>query len=262
MKPSTTSPRRRSDITWVYHALAIAFWLGVWQLLSSLIGQEILIVSPVRAARTLLNFLGKASFWRAVGSTFSRILAGFVLAMALGAALAALSCAFRPVRILLHPLMHAVKATPVASFVILALIFIRARYLSVFISFLMVLPIAYTNLLAGLDSADGKLLEMARLFRVPLARRIRGIYLHAVYPHWISACALSLGMCWKAGVAAEVIGLPDGSIGASLYQAKIFFNTPELFAWTLAIILISVLFEKGFMWLLTRLQRRIEGVGA
>ncbi len=261
MKPSTTSPRRRNNEK-LYKALAVLFWLGVWQLLSSLIGQEILLVSPVRAARTLLDFFGRASFWRAVGSTFSRILMGFSLAMLLGGLFAALACRFKAVRILLHPLMHTVKATPVASFVILALIFIRAKYLSVFISFLMVLPIAYTNLLSGLDNADGQLLEMARVFRVPLYKRVRGIYLHAVYPHLLSACALSLGMCWKAGVAAEVIGLPDGSIGASLYQAKIFFDTPELFAWTLAIILISVLFEKGFLWLLSRLQKRIEGVDA
>ena len=255
MTRSTTSPRWVNKL---YKALAVAFWLGVWQLLSSLIGQEILIVSPVRAVRTLLSFLGKGSFYRAVGFTLTRILAGFLLGFALGIPMALLSRRFSAARILLSPLMHAVRATPVASFVILALVFIRARRLSVFISFLMVLPVAYSNLLAGLDSADQALLEMARVFRVSRLRQLREIELPAAYPALLSACELSLGMCWKAGVAAEVIGLPDGSIGEALYQAKIFFSTPELFAWTLAIILISLLLEKAVMRILGLLRRRME----
>lgn len=255
MTRSTTSPRWRTKL---YKALAVVFWLGIWQLLSSLIGQEILIVSPVRAVRTLLSFLGKGSFYRAVGFTLTRILAGFLLGFALGIPMALLSRRFSAVRILLSPLMHAVRATPVASFVILALVFIRARRLSVFISFLMVLPVAYGNLLAGLDSADQALLEMAKVFRVSRLRQLREIELPAAYPALLSACELSLGMCWKAGVAAEVIGLPDGSIGEALYQAKIFFSTPELFAWTLAIILISLLLEKAVMRLLSLLRRRME----
>ena len=255
MTRSTTSPRWRTKL---YKALAVVFWLGVWQLLSSLIGQEILIVSPVRAVRTLLSFLGKGSFYRAVGFTLTRILAGFLLGFAVGIPLALLSRRFSAVRILLSPLMHAVRATPVASFVILALVFIRARRLSVFISFLMVLPVAYSNLLAGLDSADQALLEMAKVFRVGRLRQLREIELPAAYPALLSACELSLGMCWKAGVAAEVIGLPDGSIGEALYQAKIFFSTPELFAWTLAIILISLMLEKAVMRLLGLLRRRME----
>lgn len=255
MTRSTTSPRWVNKL---YKALAVAFWLGVWQLLSSLIGQEILIVSPVRAVRTLFSFLGKGSFYRAVGFTLTRILAGFLLGFALGIPMALLSRRFSAARILLSPLMHAVRATPVASFVILALVFIRARRLSVFISFLMVLPVAYSNLLAGLDSADQALLEMAKVFRVGRFRQLREIYLPAAYPALLSACELSLGMCWKAGVAAEVIGLPDGSIGEALYQAKIFFSTPELFAWTLAIILISLLLEKAVMRLLGLLRRRME----
>ena len=255
MTRSTTSPRWVNKL---YKALAVAFWLGVWQLLSSLIGQEILIVSPVRAVRTLLSVLGKGSLYRAVGFTLTRILAGFLLGFALGIPMALLSRRFSAARILLSPLMHAVRATPVASFVILALVFIRARRLSVFISFLMVLPVAYSNLLAGLDSADQALLEMAKVFRVGRLRQLREIYLPAAYPALLSACELSLGMCWKAGVAAEVIGLPDGSIGEALYQAKIFFSTPELFAWTLAIILISLMLEKAVMRLLGLLRRRME----
>ncbi|MBO4298646.1 MAG: ABC transporter permease subunit [Clostridia bacterium] len=253
MKPSTTSRK------YLIRALAVLFWLGVWQIMSMVIGQEILLVSPVRAAKTLIDMAVTAAFWQSVFSSFGRILLGFALATALGLGLAVLAGMSRAARALFEPLMHAVKATPVASFVILALIFIRSTYLSVFISFRMVLPIMYTNILAGVDAADPKLLEMAKVFRVGPLRRAGSVYLAAVYPHFLAACALALGMCWKAGVAAEVIGYPRHSIGEALYLAKLNFDTPDIFAWTLAVILLSVGFEKLILAATRRLGRSFGG---
>ena len=238
---------------------AVAFWLIVWHAGSVAIGQKLLLVSPVDAARTLFRLMGTANFYLAVFGSFGRILAGFLFGVLLGTALAALAYAVPLLAVLLSPLMQAIKATPVASFVILALIFISSRYLSVLMGFLMVLPMIYTNVLTGLKNTDRKLIEMAKVFRMSPGAKIRAIYLPSAYPHFLSACALSLGMSWKAGIAAEVIGLPDQSIGEALYQAKIFFSTPELFAWTLAIILLSVGLEKAVMLLVRRLNRRLEG---
>lgn len=238
---------------------AIAFWLIVWHVGSMLIGQSIILVSPVEAVRTLIGMMGTADFYEAVFGSLGRILSGFLMGVLLGTALAALSYVVPLIGILLGPLMQAIKATPVASFVILALIFISSRYLSVLMGFLMVLPLIYTNVLTGLKNTDVKLIEMARVFKMRIGARILSIYIPAVYPHFLSACALSLGMSWKAGVAAEVIGLPDGSIGEALYQAKIFFSTPELYAWTIAIILLSVGLEQAVLWMVRRINRRLDG---
>ena len=158
--------------------------------------------------------------------------------------------------------MQTIKSTPVASFVNLALIFISSRYLSVLMGFLMVLPLLYTNVLTGLKGTDKKLIEMARVFRMKKSARIRAIYLPAAYPNFLSACALALGLSWKAGIAAEVIGLPDRSTGEALYQAKIFFSTPELFAWTLAIILLSVALEQAMLHLVGAVNRRLKEADA
>ena len=154
--------------------------------------------------------------------------------------------------------MAAIKATPVASFIILVLIWVPSRNLSVIISFLMVLPVIYTNVLNGIRSTDPKLLEMARVFRVPLIRRIRYIYLSQLLPFLRTGFSLSLGLCWKAGVAAEVIGIPKGSIGEKLYEAKVYLETADLFSWTLVIVLISVIFEKLFLRLIDRGVALIE----
>ena len=65
-------------------------------------------------------------------------------------------------------------------------------------------------------------------------------------------------MGFKSGIAAEVIGVPDGSIGEGLYLAKIYLSTAELFAWTFMIIVVSTLFEKLFLWIL----KKFAGKGA
>ena len=252
MRISTTCRNR------IIRVLAVAFWIAVWQGVSLAVGSEILVASPARTFGALLSLLREGAFYRAVLGSLMRICAGFALALALGIALGALSFVVGWVRALLHPVVSMVKATPVASFVILALIWISSKNLSIFISFLMVFPIMYENMLAGLESADPKLLEMGRVFQLSRLSRIRAIYLPAAYPFLLSAARLSLGMCWKSGIAAEVIGQPRQSIGAELNQAKLFFNTPDLFAWTVTIIVVSVVFERLVLCGIRALMRRWE----
>ncbi|MBR2572430.1 MAG: ABC transporter permease subunit [Clostridia bacterium] len=241
--------------------LCALFWLCVWQAASMLVGQEILLASPAATARALLRLLRQASFYRSVLNSFGRILLGFVLGLSSGVLLAVLSLYSRGLRALLRLPMQAVKAAPVASFIILALVWFSSRHISVFISYLMVLPAIYLNTLSGLSAADPKLLEMAKVFSVSPGRVLRQIRLPAAVPHLLTACHLSLGLCWKAGIAAEVIGQPDRSIGDALFRSKLFLLTDELFAWTLIIVILSVVFEKAAVGALTRIANRRGAAG-
>lgn len=233
--------------------------LIVWQLAAALLDNELLLVGPAEVAGRLLELMATWEFWQAVGFTFSRISLGFLLAFCLALLLAALGARFPVVRVLIQPYMAAVKAVPVASFIVIALLWLSGRRLSVFISFLMVLPVLYANFLQGLREADGKLLEMARVFRMSLWNRIRGIYLPALEPYCLSGCRSALGLCWKAGVAAEVIGVCGGSVGGMLYDAKVYLEIRDLFAWTLAIVLLSLGFEWAFTRCLGWLLKKGEG---
>ena len=231
---------------------AVAFWLLAWQLAAVLLEAAypnggLLLASPAASLARLGELAATAAFWRAVGWSACRILGGFLLSCLTAAFFAALASRYTWVRELLAPPVAAVKATPVASFIILALVWLDGSRLPLFIAFLMVFPTVYLNLLEGICQTDRKLLEMARVFRVPLSRRLWGIYLPQVLPYFRSAASLGLGLCWKAGVAAEVIGLPGGSMGERLYTAKIYFQTPDLFAWTAAIVAVSVVFERLFL---------------
>lgn len=229
---------------------AVLVWLLIWQMGAMAMDQQILLVSPIAVLIRLGTLAVEPSFWKAVGFSLLRITGGFFLGAAVGTVLAALSARLRRVEELLVPLLLAIKSIPVASFIILALILFSSRNLSVLISFLMVLPVLYAGVLGGIRAMDKQMLEMAQVFQIPAPRRVRYVYLPQVLPYFRAACASALGLCWKSGIAAEVIGMPTGSIGERLQQAKIYLDTPDLFAWTLVIVLVSLAFERLFLALL------------
>ena len=251
--------RMKQKIKRRYGAAAVVFWLAVWQLAAAAIGQEVFLVSPLQAAGTLVQLLPQPDFWQRVGFSAGHILLGFLLGAVCSVVCSVAAERWVWVDALLSPVMQLVKATPVASFIILALVWVSGKSLSILISFLMVLPVLYGAVRTGIKSADPQLLEMARVFRLPLARRVKAIWLPAVLPAFRQGCSVALGICWKSGVAAEVIGLPDGSIGDALYRAKITLSTGELFAWTFVIILLSAAFEKLFLALLDKAVARVLG---
>ena len=239
-------------------AAAVALALIFWQLGAMALNSPILLVSPLRVLLRLSELVRESSFYAAIGFSLARIIAGFLLGLAGGSLLAAAASRWHPVEVLLWPYITVIKTTPVASFIILCLIWLDSSNLSVFIAFLMVLPIVYANVLEGIRQTDSKLLEMAQLFRVGFWRRLRYIYLPQLRPYLTTACSVALGLSWKAGIAAEVIGIPDGSIGERLYEAKVYLSSPDLFAWTVVIIAVSILFEKLFLWLLKAGYARLE----
>ena len=223
--------------------LAVLAALAVWQLAAMSVGSRILLATPWQALSRLLALLPTAGLWRTVGCSLVRISGGFLLALALGVVLALADYRWPPAETLLRPYVVVIKSVPVASFIILALIWMGSARLPLFIAFLMVFPVIYSNTLQGLKSTDPQLLEMARL---------RYIHLPALEPYLLAGCSTALGMSWKAGVAAEVIGVVGGSIGERLYEAKIYLETADLLAWTVVIVAVSALFERLFLALLRR----------
>lgn len=239
-------------------AAAILLALLLWQGAAAALDSRLLLASPVSVWERLLSLCTESTFYSSVLFSFRRIVTGFLLALCGGTALAVLASRFHWIEVLLFPYLSIIKATPVASFIILCLIWLDSASLSIFISFLMVLPIVYTNMLQGIRETDPNLLEMARVFHLPIRRRLLYLYLPQLKPYLLSACSVSLGLSWKAGIAAEVIGVPDGSIGERLYEAKIYLSSADLFAWTIIIICISILFEKLFLSLLRKAYAGLE----
>ena len=228
---------------WGVRLFAVCFWLLVWQLAAWAIDARIILVGPLEVLARLASLATTGEFWASVGLSLGRIALGLVAGIAAGVVLAVAASRARILRELLAPLVGALKAVPVASFVILVLLWVSSSSLSIVIAWIMAFPIVYANVLEGIEQTDPQLLEMADVFDVRPLDRLRLIYLSQVLPYFRVAVSLALGLSWKAGIAAEVIGLPDLTIGEHLYDAKVYLDTPDLFAWTVAIVVVSVALE-------------------
>ncbi len=236
-------------------AAAALFWLAVWQIVSMAVAQELLVPAPSVVAGTLVRLAGEAPFWKAVGGSLLRVVAGFAAAVVVGTVTAVLTVRFELANLLLTPLLKIVRAAPVASFIILALVWLHTNVLPVFIAFLMVVPVVWGNVEKGIRETDKGLLEMARVYRFGWKRTLLRVRIPSVMPYFLTACTTGLGFAWKSGIAAEVICRPALSIGRRLQEAKIYLETPEVFAWTIVVVLLSIALEKGLVLAVRRFKR-------
>lgn len=232
-------------------ALTLAFWVAMWAALALLVNRELLLPAPWVVVRRLGELAATAAFWRITAVSIGRVLLGITAAVALGTGMAVACAASKTADALLRPLMTVVKSTPVASFVVLALVWIARDWLPVFISLLMVLPVVWSNVCTGIRSADPALLELAQVYGWPRGRILRRIYLPSVRPHFLAALRSGIGFGWKSAIAAEVLTVPRSAIGRMIYESKLYLQTTDLFAWTLAVILLSVGLERLVLRALT-----------
>ena len=236
--------------------LPVLFWVAVWEIAAWRVGNVLLFPNPRAVLQALWELLKTESFYSATGRSLWNVLSGILLATAAGAVLAVLTHHVSLLRLLTLPLMTVVKATPVASFIVLLLIWIGSVKVPAMITFLIVLPVVWTNLDEGLTRQDEKLLQVAQIYRFSQFKTFRLLTLPSIKPYFISACRTSLGLAWKAGIAAEIIAMPRGTVGTMIGKARQYLNTEEMFAWTLTVILLSLLLEAGTVALLNRWECR------
>lgn len=234
---------------------ALIFWTGVWYLAAKLLNNPLLLPTPMQVLRCLGHMVVTAAFWQTTAVSIGRILLGVACAIALGTVLAVVTTQSRLLNALIAPAMTAMQATPVASFTILVLIWVNRDYVPVLICGMMGLPIVWNSVSGGIRITDPQLLEMARVYRLPKLHTLRRIWVPSVMPFFRTACSSALGLGWKAGIAAEVLTVPKRSIGRMISESKLYLLTEELFAWTLAVIVFSLLLQK-------LMQRLLRGRGS
>lgn len=239
---------------------AIIFWICIWQIVCFFVQNNLLLPSPIEVIRRLGALIMYTKFWGTIANSFLRILTGFFIGASVGVIAAIASWKLPILKIILHPAMVIVKSTPLASFIILALVWIKTSRLSIFISFLMVFPILYGNVLQGIESVSKELLEMAYVYKLSRWKKFKFIYIPAILPAFLSAITTGIGFAWKSGIAAEVLASPHMTIGKAIYESKIYLEITDLFAWTLTVILLSMILERVFVSLTQKLQKWMQSI--
>lgn len=242
--------------------IVVFLWLIIWQMISLFVRNPILIAGPVKTLKAFCTDVLKTTFWAIIGSSLLKYMAGLFAGLLVGILFAIVSYRNNFIRQFLVPAVAFAKAVPVAGFAVLLLIWWGASYLSVAISFLVTFPFFYVSTLEGLNNSDAKLLEMAQVFGFTKKAQAFYIYKEALKPFWKSAMKTCVGMSVKAGVAAEVIGLPKHSLGNALYESKIYLETDHVFSWIFVIILVGMCTEKILLKLLDMVLEIAPNVAA
>ena len=227
--------------------LSVACWILLWALLAHLLDIEVFFPGPIKTVKALLNLVITIDFWKTVALSMLRIILGLILGVAIGALLA-FACRLLPfVTRFVTIGMTVVKSTPVASIVLILWVIVAqgigSANLPIIIALLMVAPIIWQNLMDGFDSIDPQLVEVATVFEFPFAKRLRLIVLPSLLKFFIPAIITSIGLSWKSGIAAEIIAYTKSSIGRHILDAKSTFDGDVMLAWTIVVVLLSLLFE-------------------
>lgn len=235
--------------------LALLFWVAVWYLLALWVDNPLLLPAPFQVLQRLGQLALTADFWKTTAISLVRIMAGITAGVILATALALLSTRFALIDGLISPLLTGIQASPIASFSVLVLIWLDRDYVPVLICCLMVLPVVWSNVCTGIRGIDPQLLEMAKAYRLSRGKTLLRITVPSVLPYFRTGCSNGLGLGWKAGIAAEVLTVPRHSIGRMISEAKLYLETTDLFAWTFAVIALSLILQKLMLMLLSGRDR-------
>lgn len=241
---------------WVSAAVSLVFWISVWFAASFIVNKELLIPSPITVVKRLGILMTEGAFWLKTGVSLLRVLGGFFAGCIGGVLLAALASASGIAEAIITPFIRIIRATPVTSFIILVMLWIGYTFVPVFIAGLLVTPIFYMNITEGIRETDVKLLEIAYIYKFGRIKTLKKIYIPSIKPYFVSAAVTSLGLAWKAGIAAEVICQPSASIGREMYYSKLYLETPDLFAWTVIVVVFSIVIEKIFEAILEKNKKK------
>jgi len=250
-------PRARlgANVRLAWLSLGLLLLLLAWEAAALALGKELVLPSPGRVLGAALALYPTRGFLLDLGATFLRGLAAFALSSILGIA-AGLASGLRPnFGALLAPLLAVIRATPVLALVLIALLWFPSGLVPVFSAFLMAFPIMVTSAEEGSRAADPRLLEMARLFRVPRRELFIRLRLPSATPQLLAGAKSALGLCWKVVVAGEILSQPARAIGRGMQDSRLMLESASVFAWAIAAVFLCGVTEWSFALATRRVLR-------
>ncbi len=219
-------------------------WLAVWEVASLLVDSDLLLPGPIAAAMALVGMLGERAFYLNVLATLLRVVISMAVSFAAGMLLAWAAYRRDAVRVALAPVISFLKSVPVMAIIIYVILVASSDWVAIIVCVFMCLPIVYTNVLGGLDTVSREHLELADVYGLSSKQMIRLVYIPEIRPSINSALSLVCGISWKAVIAAEVLSIPQFSLGYPMLNAKYYLETPELVAYIVVIVAVSMGFER------------------
>ena len=227
--------------------LILIFWLCVWLGLALIVKNGVILPSPIKVFSKLLELVKENTFWISCFSSLAKTLIGFILALIIGSIIGVLTYYFKFLKEILSPILLIIKTAPIVSFILITLFFIHSYYVPTIIAMIMVIPIVWENVHMGLINTNKKYLQMAKVYNFSKKNIFKHIYIPQIMPYFISSGTIGIGFAWKSAITAELISSTKYGIGNQIYLAKLYIETESIFAWTIIVIILSLLFQKLFL---------------
>lgn len=237
----------------LYRSISFIFWIIIWEIIALLINKSIYLPTPIKTFEALIYHMQTIVFWKTIGATIIRVTVGFIIACVLGSLLGIICGINNFIYEIINPIIVAIKSTPVISFILIAIIWLKSRNVPIFICFLMCFPIIWTSAVEGISHVDKRLIDMSYVYKVQKKYIIKHIFIPSIVPYIRTAMITALGLGWKVTVAAEVLSNPKFSIGNNLYNAKVYVESEQLFAWTIVVIILSLILEYLFKHIIKKI---------
>lgn len=222
----------------------ILFWVLLWALAAQWVNSPLVLPSPLKTLAGVVTLAGNFEFFVSIGITLTRVFGGVFISVLLGMVLGLVGGLNALFYEIMNPFVTTIKSLPVVSVIILINLWIASGLVPLVVTFLICFPVTWTNVIQGVRSTDIKLLEMAKLYNVSKAKKIKDIYIPSIKPFGVAALMNAIGLGWKVTVTAEVLANALPSVGMNLYYSKIYLETDLLFSWTLVIVCCSFIIEK------------------
>lgn len=238
--------------------LSIFLILAIWELIAFIVNDNYFMPDVIGTFNSLLTIIASGDFFKVLFTAFYRVISGLLLGIILGVFLATLCYKFDIFNTLLAPVISIMKATPVACIIVLLWIRLNYTEIAIFVVVLMVLPIVWQNVFDGYKAIDQSLVEVTQIFELTPLQKLKALILPSMLSYLLPAIITSVGLAWKAEIAAEI--MTNSNIGKLIYDFKtVSYDTASIFAWTVIIVLFSIVFEKTAKYFLGRLANELKG---
>ena len=172
----------------------LLFWLFIWELCSLFINNPLILPSPFEVIKTLFILAKGIYFWKSVFNSIIRVISGILISIIVGIVLGVAAGLNKFIEEILDPIIITMKATPVMSIIIIALIWFTSSYVVIFTAILICFPIVYTNVIQGIKSVDKNLIQMASVYRVKKKYLLKDIYLPSIKNYVVSGILMCLSL--------------------------------------------------------------------
>jgi ABC-type nitrate/sulfonate/bicarbonate transport system, permease component len=228
------------------NVLSIVAVLILWHVAATL-QENIMFPTPLASGEALVSLLAEDEGRGHILITLGRVALGFAFGCIGGVLIGSIFGSIPVIAAALEPVIHFLRSVTPIAWIVPATIWLGVgegplRFIVIYAT---VFPVIL-NTISGMASTSKNKIRMARTFGAGRFRIYWSVMLPSAVPQIATGMRLALGYSFMSVVAAEMVAGSSG-IGFFIYRARVFFDTPTMFAGIVILGLAGILFDRLFV---------------